>query len=116
MSTKYFIWIVRVPICLWEFPWSFCDFRSFFCLYTISSLYWNCFRIKNKFGYKNTYPILLGRARIREPDPPPSRSSSPQEPIWAERAAELLRGTAGRRRLGLGVRGTTILAPRAYKR
>jgi hypothetical protein len=30
MSTKYCIWIVSVPVYLWEFSWKFCDFRSIF--------------------------------------------------------------------------------------
>jgi hypothetical protein len=30
MRSKYFIWIVRVPICLWEFSWNFGNFLSIF--------------------------------------------------------------------------------------
>jgi hypothetical protein len=30
MSTKYFIWIVRVSICLWEVSWKFLNFLSIF--------------------------------------------------------------------------------------
>jgi hypothetical protein len=30
MSSEYFIWIVHVPMCLWEFSWNFRDFLSIF--------------------------------------------------------------------------------------
>jgi hypothetical protein len=30
MNSKHFIWIVHVPMCLWEFSWNFCDYRSIF--------------------------------------------------------------------------------------
>jgi hypothetical protein len=30
LSSKYFIWIVRVPMCLWKFSWNFCDFLFIF--------------------------------------------------------------------------------------
>jgi hypothetical protein len=30
MISKYFIWIVHVPMSLWEVSWNFRDFRSIF--------------------------------------------------------------------------------------
>jgi hypothetical protein len=30
MSTKYFVWIVHVPIYLWDFFWNFWDFLTIF--------------------------------------------------------------------------------------
>jgi ABC-type glycerol-3-phosphate transport system permease component len=47
MSSKHFIWIVRVSFYLWEFSWNFENFLGTFrALKTFSSLYWNCFRIE----------------------------------------------------------------------
>jgi hypothetical protein len=37
-------------MCLWEFSWNFCDFRSIFRAFKqFLEFIWNCFRIKNNF-------------------------------------------------------------------
>jgi hypothetical protein len=37
-------------MCLWEFSWNFCDFRSIFRAFKqFLEFFWNCFRIKNNF-------------------------------------------------------------------
>jgi hypothetical protein len=99
MSSKYFIWIVHVPMYLWDFSWKFWDFQSIFrALNELSGFF---FTRENNFWKENPiYPFRLGRAC----GPDPIRScpaSSPTRPIgqrrpWPSRPAPLLT-------LGLGV-------------
>jgi hypothetical protein len=66
MRSKYFIWVVRVPICLWEFSWNFQNFLSIFHAFkTISRFSGIVFAFKIISENKNTlsYPFTLDRAR-----------------------------------------------------
>jgi hypothetical protein len=58
MSSKYFIWIVHVPMCLREFSWNFCDFRCIFRAFKqVLDFFWNCFALKIISKKKKIYPI-----------------------------------------------------------
>jgi hypothetical protein len=50
MSTKYFVWIVHVPICLWEIFLGFLDFSEYFsCFKTFSKNFLELFSHLNYF-------------------------------------------------------------------
>jgi hypothetical protein len=87
MSSKYFIWIDHVPMSLWEFSWNFCDFRSIFRAFKqFLDVFWNCFRIKNKFEKKTTKPILPDWAEPVGPtQPTPAQPPGPAGPIQPAR-------------------------------
>jgi hypothetical protein len=60
MSTKYFIWIVRVPICLWEFSWNCCDFRSIFRAFKQFLVFTGIvFALKINSKIKKNYPFPI---------------------------------------------------------
>jgi hypothetical protein len=77
MSTKYFIWIVHVPMYLWEFS---CNFGNFLSIFRASEHFLDfseiVFALKSISETINLY-FCLGRARIRQPDPV---HLSPSEP------------------------------------
>jgi hypothetical protein len=74
MSSKYFIWIVHVPMCHWEFSWNFCDFWSIFrASKHFVGFPGTVFALKSNFG-KKTKPILLHWA---EPEGPTRISAGP---------------------------------------
>jgi hypothetical protein len=85
MSTKYFIWIVRVSICLWEVSWKFLNFLSIFRDFKhFQGFSWICFALENNFE-KNIkpYPSHPGRARRPDRTPPthaPTLSCFPRSP------------------------------------
>jgi hypothetical protein len=93
MNSKHFIWIVHVPMCLWEFSWNFCDYRSIFRVFKqILGFSGIVFALKIISKKKKIYPIYLGRAR--RPDPGPHRPScrparGPSEPAGAHRPAAI---------------------------
>jgi hypothetical protein len=68
MSSNNFIWIAHVPKCLWDFFLKVLEFSEYFwCSKTITRFFWNCFRIKNKFGKKEKKQILSYPAEPRVP-------------------------------------------------
>jgi hypothetical protein len=82
MSSEYFILIVHVSMCLWEFSWNFCDFRSIFRAFKqfldFSGIVFALKKINSK---KKSYPILLGRAvgpTCSDPHPH-GRATGPRE-------------------------------------
>jgi hypothetical protein len=97
MNTKYFIWIVRVSICLWEFFWKFWNFLSIFRdfkpMFKFCGIVFALKLISEKY---KSYPILLGWAR--RPDPSlQAQPAGPLKPIWSQRsppATETVAATA----------------------
>jgi hypothetical protein len=88
MNSKHFIWIVHVPMGLWEFSWNFCDFRSIFRVFKQSLGFSGIvFTLKIISKKKKIYPIYLGRARRPDPGPhglavgPHGAHLSPREPM-----------------------------------
>jgi hypothetical protein len=80
MSSKYFIWIVHVPMCPREFSWNFCDFRSIFRVFKqFLEFFWNCFRIKNNF--EKNKPYLTGPSPKARPRSAPAQPSARVGPI-----------------------------------
>jgi hypothetical protein len=70
MSSKYFIWIVHVSMCLWKFSGNFCDFLSIFrALKHFLGYLENVFALKIKFG-KNPF-FLVGPSPSSEVCPCP---------------------------------------------
>jgi hypothetical protein len=66
MSSKYFIWIVHVPIYLWEFSYKFWNFLGIFrALKHFLSFFRICFALENNFRKNKTF--LSNRA---EPEGP----------------------------------------------
>jgi hypothetical protein len=87
MSSKHFIWIVRVSLYLWQFSWNFVNFLSTFrALKTFSSLYWNCFRIEKKF--RNIKGHLIPSVWAEPEGPTYLRGPSPR-PAYAHLGPEL---------------------------
>jgi hypothetical protein len=100
MSSKYFIWIVHVLMCLWKFSGNFCDFLSIFrALKHFLGYLENVFALKIRFR-KNPF-FLVGPSPSSEVCPCPFISfagrsptqartspdpSPPAKPIWPWRA------------------------------
>jgi hypothetical protein len=85
MSSKHFIWIVRVSFYLWEFSWNVENSLSTFCaLKTFSSLYWNCFRIEKQIQKikGNLIPSVWAEPRSRPISVVPAPGLP--MPFWAQ--------------------------------
>jgi hypothetical protein len=60
MSSKHFIWIAQVPMCLWEFSWIFWDFLTIFrALKHFLDFFWNYFCTRKYFGKERKKPNPL---------------------------------------------------------
>jgi hypothetical protein len=101
-------------MCLWEFFWNFCDFRSIFRAFKqFLEFFWNCFHIKNKF--EKNKPYLTRPSPKARPRSAPAQPSAHAGPIWARRRGDGVPGReTGRRpppRLGVRARGTSVTTP-----
>jgi hypothetical protein len=116
MSSKYFIWIVHAPMCLWEFSWNFGNFLSIFRALKHFLEFTRIVFAPVIFSENNinkSYLILSGRARGLDPacsDPHP-----PAQPAKAH-LGMATRGHGGHGTApppSLGVRATPVppLAP-----
>jgi hypothetical protein len=121
MTSKYFIWLVHVPMCLWKFSWNFWNFLSIFrALKTFSGLYWNCFRTKNIFG-NNNISFSIGPSPWAQPTSTSPASSTrtlrpSHESIWPPALACTARhgSAAADPLLGVCAPGN-LRAPRLFK-
>jgi hypothetical protein len=86
MSFKYFIWLVHVPMYLWEFSWNFQNLLSIFHAFkTISRFSRIVFAFKI-ISEKKSYPFSLGRARR----PDRTRSGPAARPAKAHRPSRAM--------------------------
>jgi hypothetical protein len=107
MSSKHFIWIAQVPMCLWEVFWNFWDFLAIFrSLKYFLDFFWNYLCTGIYFGKK---PLPTGLGRARGPDP--TRAGPAARPAKAHRPKPS--HGAGRRH---GVCAEGSARPRHYKR
>jgi hypothetical protein len=104
VSTKYFICIVCVLICLWEFFWNFCDFWNIFRDFKQFPVFTGIFSqwkiiLGNK---KKSYPFLPGRAPKPNPLQPSGQAAKGQtEPSSKSHTLSCLGRTRQHRRRSL---------------
>jgi hypothetical protein len=101
-------------MCLWEFSWNFCDFRSIFRVFKqFLEFFWNCFHIKNNFE-KNNKSYLTGPSPKARPRSAPAQPPGPAGPIQPP-ARGRVGHDWGRRRCRLGREHPGLLRPRPIK-